>query len=151
MDEQHPIERFKLAYRFMDHRWNRLPPEDLAHLHALGEGTATYLAHEVARFYLSGELDASVFPAQSRMKAEGPAPSAVREWLVGLGIPAEENVAVSWDATAALLTRWEIFCRYWNDFCYPSTDDVTVCPIHGGWALSYQREGVFTFGRRGGG
>ena len=74
------------------------------------------------------------------------APDLVRERLRGLPPAPEESVLVSWDARTAALTDWETFTAHWDDFCYSSSDDVSVVPLAGAWVLCYRRYDVFQFG-----
>ena len=37
-----------------------------------------------------------------------------------------QTVIVHWDNTTAVETTWEVFAHYWDDFCYPSSDDVDI-------------------------
>src|SRR3712207_6991725 len=55
-------------------------------------------------------------------------------------LPAEppDWVIVRWDESTAVRTTWEVFTRYWDDFCYPLSDDVAVFPDSGAWLLLYQ-------------
>lgn len=68
-------------------------------------------------------------------------------WLRALSVSQAERVVVSWVKGTAVETTWEIFTRYWNDFCYPASDDVTVYPPTGEWVLVYHHEERFAWGR----
>ncbi len=50
---------------------------------------------------------------------------ATQRWLKKLGI-ADQRVIVVWDEVIAISLPWTVFCDYWDDFCYPSSDDVDV-------------------------
>jgi len=45
----------------------------------------------------------------------------------------------------AIETTWSIFTEYWDAFCYPSSDDVTVVPVTGSWRLVYYHYEQFEF------
>lgn len=47
------------------------------------------------------------------------------QWLSSLATPAERVILV-WSPSTALSMPWKVFVSYWNDFCYPSSDDVDV-------------------------
>ena len=49
----------------------------------------------------------------------------------------EENVIVNWDRRTTLLTTKEIFIKYWDDFCYPSSDDTTIISTELNWLIEY--------------
>jgi hypothetical protein len=66
-------------------------------------------------------------------------------WLCCLQPDLRARVYVSWSKELAVETSWEIFTKYWDDFCYPSSDDVTVTPVSGAWQLSYHHFEQFEF------
>ena len=37
----------------------------------------------------------------------------------------EEDICISWDRKTCIYTK-EVFIKYWDDFCYPISDDVTI-------------------------
>ena len=69
-------------------------------------------------------------------------------WLRSLSSELSQPVIVSWDRATALQTTWEFFTAYWDDFCYPSSDDVTVVPDSWRWVLRYTHWEEFQFGYR---
>jgi len=78
--------------------------------------------------------------------AEGDA-ERVREQLEGLEVRSAEQIVVCWSAQTAVLTDWATFCAYWEELCYPSSDDVTVWPRDEAWVLCYDHWEMFRFGR----
>jgi len=38
--------------------------------------------------------------------------------------------------------------QYWDDFCYPGSDDVAISPEDDSWLLFYFHEEMFEFGQR---
>lgn len=69
----------------------------------------------------------------------------VSRWLRHVQPDLHTRVYVSWSLDLAVETRWDIFTEYWDDFCYPSSDDVTVVPASGTWQLSYHHYEQFDF------
>jgi hypothetical protein len=59
------------------------------------------------------------------------------------------RVVVSWDRRTALETSWGTFASQWESFCYPGSDDATVCPLDERWVLCYHHWEAFSFSRRG--
>jgi hypothetical protein len=72
----------------------------------------------------------------------------IRDWLLVQFSEREQSILVSWDKDTAVVTDWGVFCDYWDDFCYPASDDVTVLPMAVEWILSYGHGESFEFGRR---
>ena len=80
------------------------------------------------------------------IRADGEA-DQVRQQLDRLGVRSTEQVVIAWDARTALLTDWATFCAHWEEFCYPSSDDVTVWPRDEAWVLCFDHWDAFRFGR----
>lgn len=49
-----------------------------------------------------------------------------------------ESVFVTWNRTTTIRTTKEIFIKYWDDFCYPSSDDVTIISEETNWIMFYR-------------
>jgi hypothetical protein len=56
--------------------------------------------------------------------------------------PWDEGIIVTWNRTTTMTTTREIFLKYWDDFCYPSSDDVTIISEKTNWVLFYRHFGV---------
>jgi hypothetical protein len=69
-------------------------------------------------------------------------------WLRAQAPDLSEQVTVSWDREVALRVPWEFFTAQWDDFCYPSSDDVLIIPDGREWALRYHHSEIFYFGAR---
>lgn len=73
----------------------------------------------------------------------------VRDWLRARPVSGDTAILVSWRFSGdAVIARWHIFCKYWDDFCYPSSDDVIIWPLSGAWALEYRHFEEFCFAER---
>lgn len=69
----------------------------------------------------------------------------VRRWLRRVQPDSHVRVYVSWSKDLAVEMSWNIFTEYWDDLCYPSSDDVTVVPVSGTWQLVYHHYEQFDF------
>jgi hypothetical protein len=66
----------------------------------------------------------------------------VEDWLRRL-VTSDYVVVACWSETDAVLLPWNVFCRSWSAFCYPSSDDVIVFPLTEEWILAFSHEGTF--------
>ncbi|MBI1176199.1 hypothetical protein GC207_02030 [bacterium] len=132
------IQEFPLAWRWTDARYAVFPPDVLAQLCPCSLEEASRL------FELAVALSRSEDPAAQRFNAEG-APEQVSAWLQARQPRLQEEVFVCWSADTALRLPWTTFVQRWDDFCYPSSDDVTVFPQHGNWMLLYHHWEEFEF------
>ncbi len=49
-----------------------------------------------------------------------------------------EDLIISWERKLTIKTTKEIFLKYWTDFLYPSSDDVTIISEKTNWILFYR-------------
>ncbi|HEX4797438.1 MAG TPA: hypothetical protein VH370_26830 [Humisphaera sp.] len=132
---------FPLAWRWTQPSHNVLPPEVMAQIVPIPH--APMPPGVTAR----GEFDRSSFSEIQTASADIPCDQGTK-WLRELPIALTEQVIVQWNSSTAVRTTWEIFTQYWDDFCYPSSDDVEVVPQSGEWVLMYHHWEVFGWGRR---
>ena len=141
-----PLQEFGLKWRFTDPKYKVLPPDAIADLHPLSAARAAALVlllDEASRALHDGS-DASATTIDAGCGGEQDYPRVIGA-LHALPIAPEERVVVVWDKVNALETSWRTFCGYWDGFCYPSSDDVTICPIESGWMLDYHHGEWFAF------
>jgi hypothetical protein len=132
------IEEFPLAWRWTQVSHAVLAPEVLASLTPLH-------AHDAEQLYRRGER---LFPqgtvaAVTHQAFEDPEPT--RAWLEVLPIARDGRVLIAWNRETAISLPWKTFVAYWNDFCYPSSDDAFVFPEEGMSALAWNHYEVFEF------
>lgn len=60
----------------------------------------------------------------------------------------EEPIIISWGKETAVKTNTVIFIKYFDDFCYPSSDDITIYPTSKSWCLTYQHFEVLCFAKQ---
>jgi hypothetical protein len=132
---------FPLAWRWTQSSHNVLPPEVMAQI--------TPMSNAIAPLGVTarGELDPPLFDAVQSASADVPCEEGTN-WLRQLPVALSDQVIVQWDTSTAVRTTWEVFTRYWDDFCYPSSDDVEVFPQSGKWLLLYHHWEEFEWGRR---
>lgn len=140
-----PLLGFGRAWRFLDPKYNVLPSAVLADLHPISleclatlnavlESASTRTTTEAASLI---DIDAACESEEARDRIS----SALGE----LPIPVDQRIIVGRDDRDALETSWRTFCAYWDDFCYPSSDDVTIYPLDGSWVLCYHHWERFSF------
>lgn len=137
-----PLDDFPLLWRWTTPSRAVLPAEVLGQIRPLGAEAAARLAPD-ARDRCRATVTAgwsTVIAAESERYAP------VRVRLQALPVEPATHVVVSWDQATAIVVPWGVFVDYWTDFCYPSSDDVTVWVPAGEWTLCYHHFGVFEFG-----
>jgi hypothetical protein len=131
------IEEFPLAWRWTEATYAVLPPEVLASLVPLQP-------HAVGPLYRRG---GEIFPeaAAALVHSALEDPEVTRVWLRALPISSSASVAVVWNSETGISLPWQMFVAYWDDFCYPSSDDAFVFPDSGTSALAWHHWETFQF------
>jgi hypothetical protein len=138
------IDDFPLKWRFAEDasKWTVLPPEDLARFRPLTEQASrtlwTQLVADNAWHHSvlsqdqlrvnSDELGHVVVDDDAEPASEH---QRIRDFLTTqISLPLDTQVLFFWGATCSVDTTWDVFIRYWDDFCYPS-DDSNVAVLDG--------------------
>ena len=139
------LDEFPLRWRWTDERHAHLGDEERARIRPL-KPEAGSKVWRLATAFLGEELDLdpSVYEGVQRSPARTKNDSGFLTRLPAGRIP----VVVSWDQHTAVLTDSELFVQRWDDFCYPSSDDVTVIPLDASWLLHYSHWEEFLFARK---
>ena len=127
------IQEFPLAWRWTQPSHAVLPPDVLAAIVPL-------TASEAARLNFGSPVE-----GVSVVSCRTDGSEDVQGWLRRVQPDGQLSVYVSWSDDLAVQTKWGIFTEYWDDFCYPSSDDVTVVPVGGTWRLEYSHYERFEF------
>jgi predicted ATP-grasp superfamily ATP-dependent carboligase len=135
-----PLEKFELGWRFDDFHNSGLSDNEKSEILALSETESKrlnkiidYYEIESNRFEKYFETD--WFSANSENEDNI---AKVRTQVENYLKPFDENLIISWQRKIALKTSKKIFLKYWNDFLYPSSDDVTIISEKTNWILFYR-------------
>jgi hypothetical protein len=82
-------------------------------------------------------------PAGARHVDARDSDASVKETLLEWVPEAGQDVIVLWDERVGAVAPWGMFCDYWNDFCYPASDDNFIVPFAGSWFSWYDHEDRF--------
>ena len=152
------IESFSLRWRWTDATWNLLPDDDLACIRPLTTRKAAELDEQLRELVnpvclrivsetYSSLRSIAAKPNYATFDTSGDA-SSTENWLRTVLPSHDGGVFVSWDNATAATVRLAVFIKYWDDFCYPLSDDVVVVPPSAEWVLYYFHEETFFFWNR---
>jgi len=139
-----PLDGFSERWRFADATYGYVSPDLQERIRPLAAEPAS-AAGEEARSRHPAPDSRGIEGAEFDAAAE---PGAVRDWLRALPVSPRAKVLVSWDARTAVLTDWEAFIAYWDDFCHTASDDVTVWSPDAQWTLAYWHDDLLRFSSR---
>lgn len=148
------IDDFPLKWRFTDPKYVELSDAHLAQVRPLDEQSSRRLWDYIGQSGLHGSdpFRAGFFrnlESVSTLHDEGDyagEDSRVRNWLYQCALPFEKRVLLSWQPDLAVETTWQLLVKYWSDFYYPTSDDLTVCDESLEWALLFHHAGKAFFG-----
>jgi hypothetical protein len=126
------LEDFPLAWSWTQSSHAKLPDNILCELHPYDIESAQLLA--------ASRL--THFPAGATRHNSSVADEPVKDWLKQLAI-SSQRVTILWDQNTALNLPWSVFCDYWDDFCYPSSDDADLFLESGQLFLRWNHYEVF--------
>ena len=140
---------FGLRWRWTEERGTLLPEAIEREIRPVKEETAARLLRHSLALYEDLRSATSKYQEVLSLGCgdEVPVPKIAASLHEQLPVDGEQ-VVVSWDNSHAVHTLSGIFCRFWDDFCYPSSDDVMVWPQNEEWILVYWHYENFTLYRR---
>jgi hypothetical protein len=138
---------FGLKWRWTDQAYCLMPDRDLKRILPLDDLSAKAVFKKSIEFP-NGDLGSPNMDKYSKdVQFLNTEKNNVISWL-------EERlsiceIVVSWHQDNTVLTDTEIFVKYWDDFCYPSSDDVTIWSEDELWVLQYRHYELFWCGKAG--
>lgn len=134
------INNFVLKWRFTDKNYSLLAPEDLSKIRPLEKESASIVWRQSIKLSSEGN-----YPSLNNAEyIECADHQSVQKWLQSK-LQGEE-IIVSWDSEVAVITTPSMVSRYWDDFCYPASDDVTIWSENKQWVVCYSHDEKFWYG-----
>ncbi len=144
------MDQFPLKCRFTDPHYHVLPAAHLAQVKPLAPADARRLWDAIAQAGLHDEFpfrEGYFRSVISTPVADSPTEQRrIRKWLYQRGLPFRQWVLLSYQPEWAILTTWTMLVKYWDDFYYPISDDLTVTDGSFAWALLFFHEHAIFFG-----
>lgn len=138
------MKSFSLNWRFSESQNDVLPKKLLTKIVPLSKDISTRIYLYSMTFLVNYQLDVKKFQ-QIEFLNYPHKTASVDKWLLSK-IPKEtKKIIISWDEESCVMTEAEIFCKYWDDFCYPSSDDIVILPDTKDWIIYYFHEDQFQF------
>lgn len=147
-DDFRPLDSFALKWRWTDARWNKLPDDALKTIQPISESKAKELCQYSLKFEEQSGIIRSLFTSVETVNTSIVENSEIQQWLLSRSPGLNQTVIVSWNSDLAVSVKWSIFCEYWDDFCYPSSDDVAIFPLSEKWMVFFSHNEYFDFGIR---
>ncbi len=141
-----PMEKFKLKWRWTDKNYCLLSENELLHIHPLDSRTAKEVWEKSLTFIgKDNEFSPSSELFDSIDFIDTSDSDKVTSWLADK-MPSGE-IIVSWQPDTAVKTTVELFIKYWDEFCYPSSDDVSIWPETENWVVHFWHYETACYGK----
>lgn len=138
---------FPLAWRWTDKEHTVLPDHVLSQISPQAPERAQSLHRLSLQFLGPDSLNTQQFTIE-QLSLGTQEPQFITNWLLEKHQQQETQVFLSWAQDLAVVTNWGILAKYWQDFYYPSSDDLVVWPEHSGWAVLFHHAEFIQFGKR---
>jgi hypothetical protein len=131
---------FSLLWRWTQEGHAKFAPDELAAIRPICATKACAICDRI----VSSVVDPS--RAEDRIFAnDDTAALVVSKWLDARVPRGESEVLLLWNRETAALVSRRLFIDRWSDFWYPSSDDLSVTGIAGGWRIQMYHHGMFDF------
>lgn len=152
-DDFLPLDDFPLAWRWRGDR-SAMGDAERARIRPLRPERAREAWAEAVAFVGDPWLfrpSPARFPDIAEWNASGRSSEAGHAWLAE-HVPGgdADPVLVAWEADRVVLTDRALFLRFWDDLCFPASDDVIAWPLSEApapWAVLWWHEEVLYVGR----
>ena len=135
-----PLENFELGWRFDKTHNSDISESEKALILALSEEESKRL-NKIIAFFENEDYLEDKYSETDWMSASSENQEKIEKFRSQLEIilkPWSEDVLISWQRKTVLKTTKEIFLKYWDDFLYAGSDDVTVISEKTNWVLFYK-------------
>lgn len=134
-----PLSDFELGWRFDKVHNSDISDYDKQEILALSENESKRLNkvidyYEIESNRIGKYLETDWFSANSENEDKV---ERFRNQVENYLKPFNEDIIISWERKLTLKTTKKIFIKYWTDFLYPCSDDVTIISEKTNWILFY--------------
>ena len=148
--EDHVIsmDEFSLKWRFTDENYHRLPDLHLEQLKPLDKQASYFLSKYISKTNLHADIPfkRNFFRNIDKARISESNERKIKKWLYQRAIPFEKQVYLSWSNETAMIVPWKMIVKYFDDFYYGGSDDLTVIDRSLNWALLFFHEDEIYFG-----
>lgn len=142
------IDEFQLKWRFIESEYNILPAEHLKQLTPLNEKASNFLWNFISNSGLheNEPFGNNFFNTIDSTRIHEGNEQEIKKWLYQRGLPFSKRVYLSWQPNTALITSWKLVVKYFDDFYYGGSDDLTIIDESLNWAVLFHHEDEIYFG-----
>jgi hypothetical protein len=142
------LNEFQIKWRFTDPLYNQLPAEHLEQLTPLNKEASNFLWNYISESGLHQHepFGNEFFKTVNSTRIYEGNEQEIKKWLYQRGLPFSKQVYLSWQPETAMITTWKLVVKYFDDFFYGGSDDLTVIDESLNWAVLFHHEDEIYFG-----
>ena len=139
---------FSLQWRFTAERSDLLANALEDQLKPLDNFAANFLMDYISKAGLHDDCPfrEGVFNVLESIIINDDNSNEIKSWLLKRGVTKNREVYLSWDSKTAMIVPFYLLAEYFDDFAYPSSDDLIVFDESLNWALIFFHYGDIHFG-----
>ena len=143
-----PMEEFRLNWRFTEERYGILPEIHLHQLKPLNKEASNFLWDFILHSGMHEDtpFKKDFFKSVDKAKILDANHKEIKKWLYQRGLPFEKEVFLSWQPDEAMIVPWKLLIKYFDNFYYSTSDDLSVIDQSLNWALLFYHEDEIYFG-----
>lgn len=143
-----PMDSFSMNWRFADESYRKLPQLHLDQLMPLSVHASKFLWNYIVQSGLHKDtpFKKDFFKTIDKAKITGDNNVDIKKWLYQRSFPFDKLVYLSWQPNVAMIVPWKLLIKYFDDFYYSVSDDLTVIDESLNWALLFYHEDEIYFG-----
>ena len=149
-DEIIPFEDFELNWRWNDVHNPDISLEEKGQIKSLSIVESKRIKKVIDYFESESNLQ-KTFKSNDWFRASSETKKSIEKFsndFQELTKDYNENLIISWNRSTCIYTTKEIFMKYWSDFCYPSSDNITIISELTNWVYFYNHIEVGQFWKR---
>ncbi|MBN2384654.1 hypothetical protein JXQ70_17405 [bacterium] len=138
------LTEFSLLWRWTQETHAKFTDDELASIKPIRPGKAAAIYEQIVAIALAPSR-----PEDRIVTNDDIDTPVVSKWLEDRIPRGDSDVLLLWNRQTAALVPRRLFIDRWDDFWYPSSDDLSVIGIVGGWRVEMYHHGMFDFSTSG--
>ena len=139
---------FSLKWRFTEEKYAVLPDLHLSQIKPLDKKASKFLWDYISDTNLHNDVPfkKDFFRNIDMIDISDDNKLEIKKWLYQRGLPFKKEVFLSYTSNEALIIPWKVLIKYFDEFHYQGSDDLTVIDQSLEWALLFFHEGEIHWG-----
>jgi hypothetical protein len=139
-----PINKFSLGWRWTDSKYSQFSEDELIQIKPLENIIARKYYEEGFSLLEKNYFIPSKHKFHKIENIQATQSKEVQNWLKDR--ITVDDIILSWDKDTAITVNTNLFIKKWDDFCYPSSDDIVIMLKTKNSIILYHHSEIFWYG-----